>query len=54
MPKIILKKSKQKAVGTKLWFKVTMATVPDSAAVLSTGMCTAVVDTGLKGLTNRF
>ena len=42
--------SKQKAVRTKLWFKVTMATVPDFAAVLGTVMCTAVVDKGLKGL----
>ena len=35
---------------TKLWFKVTMATVPDFAAVLGTVMRTAVVDKGLKEL----
>ena len=41
--------SRKQAVRTKLWFKVTMAVVPDSAAALGTGMCTAVVDKGLKG-----
>ena len=46
----VLKKSMQKAVRGKLWFKVTVAQVPDGAARQGTEICTTAVDIGLKGL----
>ena len=45
----VLKRSMQKAVRGKLWFKVTVAQVPDGAARQGTEICTTAVDTGLKG-----